>query len=117
MKDYLFADTVTRTITGGNDLKAVKVGTPEEIGKYDRVAAIVLMEVTGRTPYLLSERLRIRDRLKEANPSCKVVLVVDENSEAEIAEKIKRAKIDGLIDLFIYGSISASYLKALLETL
>ena len=43
--------------------------------------------------------------------------MVDENSEAEVAEQVRRAKKDGRIDQFIYGSISAAYLVALMDTL
>ena len=75
------------------------------------------MEVTGYLPWKLSERLAIRDEVKKTEPNCKVVLIVDENSEKELAEQVKQAKKDGAIDLFIYGSTSAAFLVALLETL
>ena len=54
---------------------------------------------------------------RSANPDCKIVFVVDENSEPEVADRVRQAKKDGLIDQFIYGSISASYLVALVDTL
>lgn len=75
------------------------------------------MEVNGYPPYVLEERLKIRDAIKEVNPDCKIVLVVDENSEKKVAEEVRRAKKAGRIDQFIYGSISASYLVALMDTL
>ena len=77
----------------------------------------LLMEVTGHPPYLLSERLKTRETVRRNAPGCKIVLVVDENSEGELAEQVKQAKKDGLIDQFIYGSISANYLVALIDTL
>ena len=77
----------------------------------------VLMEVNGYPPYVLEERLKIRDAVKKVNPDCKIVLVVDENSEKKVAEEVRRAKKAGRIDQFIYGSISASYLVALMDTL
>ena len=77
----------------------------------------VLMEVNGYPPYVLEERLKIRDAAKAANPDCKVVFVVDENSEEEVAERVREVKKKGLIDQFIYGSISANYLVALMDTL
>ena len=46
-----------------------------------------------------------------------IVLVVDENAEKEVAKQVKQAKKDGLIDQFIYGSISASYLADIMDTL
>ena len=75
------------------------------------------MEVNGDPPYVLAERLIIRDEVKKVNPDCKIVLVVDENSEKEVAAQVRQAKKDGRIDQFIYGSISTNYLVALLDTL
>ena len=55
--------------------------------------------------------------LTAVNPYCKFVLEVDETSEPQIAEQVCQAKKDGLIDQFIYGSISANYFVALMDTL
>ena len=46
-----------------------------------------------------------------------MVFFVDENAEMELAQQVKQAKKDGLIDQFIYGSISAAYLTALIDAL
>lgn len=43
--------------------------------------------------------------------------VVDENAEKVLARQVKQAKKDGMIDQFIYGSISASYLADIIDTL
>ena len=75
------------------------------------------MEVTGYTPWKLCERMKIRDAVKVQNPDCKIVLIVDENAEKEVAKQVKQAKKDGLIDQFIYGSISAAYLAAIMDSL
>jgi len=50
-------------------------------------------------------------------PECKIVFVVDENAEKEVAKQVKQAKKDGLIDQFIYGSISATYLADIVDSL
>ena len=93
--------------------------TPEEIEEYSKLCDpyAVLMEVDGYPPYVLEERLKIRDVIKAIHPKCKIVLVVDENSEKEIAEQVRQAKKDERIDQFVYGSISATYLVALMDTL
>ena len=75
------------------------------------------MEVTGYTPWKLEERLKIRDEAKQQSPHCKIVLIVDENAEKELARRVIQAKKDGLIDNFIYGSVSAAYLLAVIDTL
>jgi len=55
--------------------------------------------------------------VKARHPDCKIVLIVDENAEKEVAKRVKQAKKDGLIDKFIYGSISASYLADIVDSL
>jgi len=55
--------------------------------------------------------------VKARHPDCKIVLIVDENAEKEVAKRVKQAKKDGLIDQFIYGSISASYLADIVDSL
>ena len=61
--------------------------------------------------------MKIRDEVKSYCPDCKIVLVVDENTEKKLADKVRRAKKDGLIDNFLYGSVSATYLSAVIDTL
>lgn len=81
------------------------------------LANILIMEVTAYVPWKLEERLKIRDELRKQNPDCKIVLVVDENTERKLADRVRQAKKDGLIDNFIYGSISSSYLSAVIDAL
>ena len=92
---------------------------PEELVQYSALYSpyAVLMEVTRYPPYGMEERLKIRNAVKKVHPDCKVVLVVDENSEKEAADRVRQAKKDGLIDQFIYGSTSPAYLVALTDTL
>ena len=80
-------------------------------------ANILIMEVTAYTPWKLEERMKIRAELKKTNPDCKIVLVVDENTEKKLADKVRQAKKDGLIDNFIYGSVSSTYLSAVIDAL
>lgn len=121
MKDYIFADAVAQSLQAdkNSDFTVQRVTAPEEIEQYSRLCDpyAVLMEVTGYPPYVLEERLKIRDAVKKINPNCKIVIVVDENSEKEAAKQVRQAKKDGRIDQFIYGSISANYLVALMDTL
>ena len=77
----------------------------------------LLMEVTGYLPWILCERLKIRDAIKTKCPECKIVLIVDENAEKEVAQRVKEAKKEGVIDQFIYGSISATYLADIVDSL
>ncbi|WP_455194001.1 hypothetical protein [Eubacterium ramulus] len=71
---------------------------------------VLIMEVTGYTPWLLCERLKLRDKVKTVCPECKIALIVDSNSEKQAAKDIRDAKKNGLIDQFFYGSMTAEYL-------
>ena len=62
------------------------------------------------TPWRLSERLKLRDRVRELCPDCKIALMVDSNTERQAAKDIRDAKKDGLIDQFFYGSMPAENL-------
>lgn len=120
MQSFLFGDAVAGILRKEEfDFDVYKAEKPDEIlesCKYLMPYA-VLMEVTAYTPWLLSERLKIRNELKRQNPECKIVLVVDENTEKKLARQVKDAKKDGLIDQFIYGSISSTYLAAVVDAL
>lgn len=47
--------------------------------------------------------MELRKIIQAVDPDRKIVFMVDEKREPEIADKIKQAKIDGLIDQFIYS--------------
>lgn len=120
MQNTLFCNAIAEALrTSGNELDPYAVDLPDKvvdeskwIGPY-----ALLMEVTGYRPWQFRERLKLRDAVKAICPECKIVLVVDENAEKEVAKQVKQAKKDGLIDQFIYGSISASYLADIMDTL
>ena len=80
-------------------------------------ANILIMEVTAYIPWKLEERMNIRGEVKAQNPNCKIVLVVDENTEKKLVDKVRQVKKDGLIDNFIYGSVSSTYLSAVIDAL
>lgn len=77
----------------------------------------LLMEVTGYTPWMLEERLAIREAVARNNPDCKVVILVDDVADKVLAESVKSAKKDGLIDAFLFGSATDSYLAAIMDSL
>ena len=120
MQNSLFCNAIADTLRGsGNELEPYTIDSPDKVVDECKWIApyALLMEVTGYTPCLLSERLKIRDAVKAQNPDCKIVFIVDENAEKAIAKQVKQAKKDGLIDQFIYGSISATYLADIVDSL
>lgn len=120
MQNTLFADAVAEALRRfDSDFEPIMSESPEKIlFLCDSVLAnVLIMEVTAYTPWKLEERMKIRDELKKTNPDCKIVLVVDENTEKKLADRVRQVKRDGLIDNFIYGSVSSTYLSAVIDTL
>ena len=120
MQNTLFCDAIANTLRrSANELEPYMVDSPGRIVDECKWIApyALLMEVTGYTPWKLEERMKLRDMVKGLHPDCKIVLIVDENAEKAVARKVKQAKKDGLIDQFIYGSISATYLADIVDSL
>ena len=120
MQNSLFCNAIADILRrSGNELEPYTIDSPNKVVDECKWIApyALLMEVTGYTPWLLSERMKIRDAVREKNPECKIVLIVDEIAEKAVAKQVKQAKKDGLIDQFIYGSISASYLADIVDSL
>ena len=120
MQNFLFADAIARALkSADSDFDVRRSESPAQTAELCRLCQpyALLMEVTGYTPWKLEERLRIRDAVRQQSPYCKIVLIVDENAEKELARRVLQAKKDGLIDNFIYGSVSAAYLSAVVDTL
>ena len=117
-QNFMFADMIKRTLEG-DDFSVTVVEKPEKLlQEFNRTAAnIVLMEVTGYTPWKIEERIKLRHQIKQIDANCKIAFLVDEKAEPAVAQKVLRAKTDGLIDQFIYTSISASYLLGVIETI
>lgn len=120
MQNVLFADAIATALRDfDSDFEVFKSESPDKTLDLcaDTEANILIMEVTAYMPWKLEERMKIRDELRKVNPDCKIVFVVDENTEKKLADKVRRAKKDGLIDNFIYGSVSSTYLSAVIDAL
>ncbi len=77
----------------------------------------LLMEVTGYTPWMLRERLAVRDKVRADDPACRIILAVEERADKQLAAEVAAAKRDGLVDEFIFLSMTDKYLPTLLEAL
>lgn len=120
MQNSLFCNAIADTLRNSeNGFDTYTVELPEKVVDECKWLCpyALLMEVTGYTPWKLAERMKIRDEVKTVYPDCKLVLIVDENAEKDVAKLVKQAKKDGLIDQFIYGSISATYLADIVDSL
>lgn len=120
MQNTLFCNAISETLkNSGNGFDTYTVDSPDKViedCKWIEPYAL-LMEVTGYIPWRMCERLKIRDAMKIQCPECKIVLIVDETVEKEVAQQVKEAKKEGIIDQFIYGSISATYLADIVDSL
>ncbi len=113
MQNYLFADSVATAFKNSDyDIDVVRAESPEDTVELCQVYKpyVLVMEVTGYTPWMLCERLKLRDEVKAVCPDCKIALIVDSNTEKQAAKAIRDAKKDGIIDQFFYGSMTAEYL-------
>ena len=120
MQNSLFCNAISETLRiSGNELNPYSVDSPDKVIDECKwvVPYALLMEVTGYTPWKLCERMKIISSVRLQIPECKIVLIVDENAEKELAKEVRQAKKDGLIDQFIYGSISATYLADMVDSL
>ena len=120
MQNFLFSDAVKQTLVNfDSDFEIHTSDRPEKTAEL--CCAVhpyaLIMEVTGYMPWRIYERLKIRDEVLKHNPGCKIALVVDEHTEKKLADRVRQAKKDGLIDNFIYSSVSATYLSAVIDTL
>ena len=120
MQNALFADAIATALQKfDSDFEVCQSDRPDKTADLCvfTEANILIMEVTAYTPWKLEERMKIRNEVKVQNPNCKIVLVVDEKTEEKLADKVRQAKKDGLVDNFIYGSVSSTYLSAVIDAL
>lgn len=95
MQNILFADAMAETLRRFDpDFDPVISESPDKTLALCNVilANILIMEVTAYAPWKLEERLKIRNELRKQNPGCKIALVVDENTEKKLADRVRQAK-------------------------
>ena len=113
IQNFLFADSIAAAFKNSNyDIDVVRAETPQDTVELCQVYKpfVLVMEVTAHTPWLLCERMKLRDEVKAKCPACKIALIVDSNTEKQAAKDIRDAKKNGIIDQFFYGSMTAEYL-------
>lgn len=120
LQSGLYAKAVRRILVQDLDEYQVDISkNPTETVERCRILQpnVLLMEVTGYTPWMLSERLSVRNEVKRHVPSVKIVFLIDDKAEVALVEEIKKAKQDKLIDAFLFTSVSESYLVAVMDSL
>lgn len=120
LQSGLYAKAVRRILVQDLDGYQVDISkNPTETVERCRILQpdVLLTEVTGYTPWMLSERLSIREEVKRHVPSVKIVFLIDDKAEVALVEEIKKAKQEKLIDAFLFTSVSESYLVAVMDSL
>lgn len=120
MQSGLYAKAIQRILVQElDDYQVIISESPDKTALRCRMMEpyALLMEATGYTPWMLEERLAIRNEVKKHNPDCKIVILVDDNADKALANKVKKAKKNGQIDAFLFGSVTDSYLAAMMDSL
>lgn len=120
LQSGLYANALRRALVQNlTEAQVVISPTPGETVEHCRVTRpnALLMEVKPFSPWLLPERLKLREEVGRVHPDCKVALLVDEAADRALTEEVKRAKQEGRIDAFLFDSASESYLAATLDSL
>lgn len=120
MQSQLYAKAIRRSLVQElEDYNIVISKTPRDTVGECRVLQpyALLMEVTGYSPWMLPERLAILEAVKREAKACKIVLIVDDAANRALAREITNAKRDGLIDAFLFASVTESYLAAVMDSL
>lgn len=77
---------------------------------------VLLMEVKAYSPWMFKERMAIRDKVKRSTENCRVVLFVDDESNKNLTEEVQQAKREGLIDAFLFNSVSENYFASVIDS-
>ena len=77
---------------------------------------VLLMEVKMFSPWMFSERMAIRDKVKRSTENCRVVLFVADESNKNLTEEVQQAKREGLIDAFLFDSVSENYFASVIDS-
>ena len=116
----LLAEAVMQVLAGYDpDFIVYRSSKPEETLALCRTcrANVLVMEVNRQGIWKLSERLRICCAVKNLGWDCKVLLLVDENADEQLAAEVRQTVKDQLADSFIYASVSPTYLAGVIDIL
>lgn len=101
-----------------DDCQVVISESPDSTAEWCKThrSDVLLMEVKAYSPWMFGERMAIRDKVKRSTESCRIILFVDDESDGELTEKVRQAKREGLIDAFLFGSVSENYFASVIDS-
>lgn len=116
----LLAEAVMQVLAGYDpDFIVYRSSKPEDTLAFCRSchANVLVMEVIRQGIWKLSERIRLCSAVKNLGWDCKVLLLVDENADEQLAAEVRQTVKDQLADDFIYASVSPTYLAGVIDIL
>lgn len=116
----LLAEAVMQVLAGYDpDFIVYRSSKPEDTLARCRSchANVLVMEVIRQGIWKLSERIRLCSAVKNLGWGCKVLLLVDENADEQLAAEVRQTVKDQLADDFIYASVSPTYLAGVIDIL
>lgn len=81
------------------------------------LANFLIMDVTRIGDGAFDMRIATIKKVKQQNHEIKTILLCDNVSDENNAYKVKRAKEDGIIDVFFYESVPSDYLVDVIDAL
>ena len=122
MRNRVFAESIMFMLERTGDFRPVRITDtlPEVILRECRVEKpdLLLLDVTPTSPETtIAGRLKLIQKLRAEQGSCKFAVFCDETAHPEQAREVMRAKQDGQIDAFFYASVTAEYLTAALDAI
>lgn len=78
---------------------------------------VLLMDVKAFSPWMIDQRMAIRDKVKRSTESCRIILFVDDESNPDLINKVRQAKRERLIDAFLFGSVSENYFTSVIDSI
>ncbi len=95
MQSGLFAKAIQRTLSQElDDYQVIISEHPDKTVQRCKTFKpyALLMEATGYTPWMLEERLAIRDKVKKIDPDCKIVILVDDQVEKDMENRLSKGE-------------------------
>lgn len=121
IRNGLLAEALTQLLSASGEFESYRTAVDKNKRAVSACVAcnadLVLMEVTHTSHTSLETRLREGEQIRQLIPSCKIVLLCDENVSPDIAADVVEAKKEGRIDAFYYSSVTGKYLVAALYAL
>ena len=101
-----------------DDCQVVISESPDSTAEWCRThkSDVLLLEVKAYSPWMFSERMKLREKVKRNTQNCRIILFVDDESDSELSEKVRQAKREGLIDAFLFGSVSENYFASVIDS-